>query len=149
MVNVFIMIALSVVSIFMILLILVQRGKGGGLAGAFGGMGGQSAFGTKAGDMFTKITMWSAFFWIVLCAFSVRYMRTGAVSKIKDGAGANVPAAPLNPGVQQNSTVPGDAPNPASQSSPDPKPAGPNSLGPNSSDTTDSGNTTPDGTPGN
>ncbi len=27
------------------------------MAGAFGGMGGQSAFGTKAGDLFTKITI--------------------------------------------------------------------------------------------
>ena len=35
-------------SIFLMLLILVQRGKGGGLTGALGGMGGQSAFGSKA-----------------------------------------------------------------------------------------------------
>ena len=46
------MIALFLTAVFLILLILVQRGKGGGLAGAFGGMGGQSAFGTKAGDTF-------------------------------------------------------------------------------------------------
>ena len=45
------------VAIFLILLVLVQRGRGGGLAGAFGGMGGQSAFGTKAGDLFTRITI--------------------------------------------------------------------------------------------
>ena len=42
---------LSFVAIFMILLILVQRGRGGGLAGALGGMGGSSAFGAKAGDV--------------------------------------------------------------------------------------------------
>ena len=29
-----------------------------GLAGALGGMGGQSAFGTKAGDLFTKDHDW-------------------------------------------------------------------------------------------
>lgn len=44
-------IPLLLVSIFLILIILVQRGRGGGLAGALGGMGGQSAFGTKAGDV--------------------------------------------------------------------------------------------------
>ena len=33
-------------SLFMICIILIQRGKGGGLAGAFGGAGGSSAFGT-------------------------------------------------------------------------------------------------------
>jgi preprotein translocase subunit SecG len=45
------------ISLFMILLVLIQRGRGGGLAGAFGGMGGQSAFGTRAGDTFTRITI--------------------------------------------------------------------------------------------
>ena len=54
-------------SVFLILLVLIQRGRGGGLAGALGGMGGQSAFGTKAGDLFTKITIGVATFWILLC----------------------------------------------------------------------------------
>ena len=53
-------------AVFLILLVLVQRGRGGGLAGAFGGMGGQSAFGTKAGDMFTRITIAVAAIWIML-----------------------------------------------------------------------------------
>ena len=52
---------------FLIVLVLIQRGKGGGLAGALGGMGGQSAFGTKAGDLFTRITIGVAAFWIILC----------------------------------------------------------------------------------
>ena len=47
-------------SLFLIFLILIQRGKGGGLAGAFGGVGGSSAFGTKAGDVFTRITIYTA-----------------------------------------------------------------------------------------
>ena len=54
-------------AVFLIVLVLIQRGKGGGLAGAFGGMGGQSAFGTKAGDLFTKITIGVAALWIILC----------------------------------------------------------------------------------
>lgn len=53
-------------SVFMILLILIQRGKGGGLAGAFGGVGGSSAFGTKAGDVFTRITVVTFVLWLVL-----------------------------------------------------------------------------------
>ncbi len=57
--------------LFLIGLILLQRGRGGGLAGAFGGMGGQSAFGTKAGDVFTRITIGVATAWILLCAGSV------------------------------------------------------------------------------
>jgi preprotein translocase subunit SecG len=74
--NILLMILLILTGIFLIVLILIQRGKGGGLAGAFGGMGGQSAFGTKAGDLFTKITIGLAAFWIILCIVSVRLMGT-------------------------------------------------------------------------
>jgi preprotein translocase subunit SecG len=62
---------LCLVSIFLILLILIQRGRGGGLTGALGGPGGQSAFGTKAGDVFTRITAVTACIWIALCSLTI------------------------------------------------------------------------------
>ncbi len=68
------MTALFLLAIFLIVLVLIQRGKGGGLAGALGGMGGQSAFGTKAGDVFTRVTIGVAAVWIVLCIVSVRVL---------------------------------------------------------------------------
>jgi preprotein translocase subunit SecG len=40
----------------LILLILIQKGRGGGLASAFGGAGGQTAFGSKTGDVLTWAT---------------------------------------------------------------------------------------------
>lgn len=49
-------ILLGIVCVFMILLILVQKGRGGGLSGAFGGAGGNTAFGTKTGDLLTWVT---------------------------------------------------------------------------------------------
>ena len=61
-------------SLFLILLVLVQRGRGGGLTGALGGMGGQSAFGTKAGDLFTRITMVTAAVWLLLCLMAVKVL---------------------------------------------------------------------------
>jgi preprotein translocase subunit SecG len=64
--QILLLILLFLMSTFLIVLVLIQRGKGGGLAGALGGMGGQSAFGTKAGDLFTKITIGVVFFWILL-----------------------------------------------------------------------------------
>jgi preprotein translocase subunit SecG len=67
-------ITMSLLAIFLILLVLVQRGRGGGLAGAFGGMGGQSAFGTKAGDTFTKVTIGVSIAWILLCIASVKML---------------------------------------------------------------------------
>lgn len=64
--SVFFALILSILAIFLILLVLVQRGRGGGLAGALGGMGGSSAFGAKAGDVFTRITIITASIWIAI-----------------------------------------------------------------------------------
>jgi preprotein translocase subunit SecG len=58
-------------SLFLIFLILIQRGKGGGLAGAFGGVGGSSAFGTKAGDTFTRVTVITASVWMLMAMLLV------------------------------------------------------------------------------
>ncbi|MFO7903929.1 MAG: preprotein translocase subunit SecG [Planctomycetota bacterium] len=62
---------LFITALFLILLVLVQRGRGGGLTGALGGMGGQSAFGSKAGDVFTRITVAVSTFWILLCIVTI------------------------------------------------------------------------------
>ncbi len=67
---------LFLTSLFMILLVLIQRGRGGGLAGAFGGQGGQSAFGTRAGDVFTKITVVVAIVFILLASLLGKGMRS-------------------------------------------------------------------------
>lgn len=68
-------IVMFLISTFLVLLILVQRGRGGGLTGALGGPGGQSAFGTKAGDIFTRITVITAGIWIFTCALGVWWMQ--------------------------------------------------------------------------
>jgi preprotein translocase subunit SecG len=62
---------LVISSLFLICLVLIQRGKGGGLAGAFGGVGGSSAFGTKAGDVFTRVTIITAGIWFLLAMSQV------------------------------------------------------------------------------
>ena len=61
-------------------LVLIQRGKGGGLAGAFGGVGGSSPFGSKAGDAFTRYTIYLAAFWILLIMVHVRVMNGAAAT---------------------------------------------------------------------
>ena len=78
-------ITMFLTALFLILLVLVQRGRGGGLAGALGGMGGQSAFGTKAGDTFTKVTIVVASFWILLCISAVIVLG-GQRNKLGGGA---------------------------------------------------------------
>lgn len=90
------MVLLLFTALFLIVLVLIQRGKGGGLAGAFGGMGGQSAFGTKAGDLFTKITIGVASFWIILCIATVMILGRAEEDKgpLDEGlGGAQTPSA--------------------------------------------------------
>ncbi|MFP6676566.1 MAG: preprotein translocase subunit SecG, partial [Pirellulaceae bacterium] len=66
MLNVFLGILLTLTCMFLIILVLLQRGRGGGLTGALGGTS-QSAFGAKAGDTFTWVTVGATGFWILLC----------------------------------------------------------------------------------
>lgn len=78
--------------VLLIFIILLQRGRGGGLAGALGGAGGQSAFGTKAGDVFTKITVGLAMVWVLFAVINIYAMGSGS-TKFKGGTDA-VPTAP-------------------------------------------------------
>jgi preprotein translocase subunit SecG len=62
-------------SLALILTVLIQRGKGGGLAGAFGGAGGSSAFGSRAADVFVKITLYMAAVWVLVIMINVKVMK--------------------------------------------------------------------------
>ncbi|HEY7308744.1 MAG TPA: preprotein translocase subunit SecG [Gemmataceae bacterium] len=88
-------IVLFLVGLFLILLVLIQKGKGGGLAGAFGGSGGSSAFGSRAGDTFTRITIYVAAVWVLLIMITIKIVQ---------------PTAPLQPdGGQVQPTAPADS----------------------------------------
>ncbi len=111
-------------SIFMICLILIQRGKGGGLAGAFGGMGGSSAFGTKAGDVFTRVTMVTAVIWMLMLMILVVLYNRGGDSAWGDSApvqvSKEVPPTPGGGGGRSKTATtptPDQAPAPARPSS--------------------------------
>ena len=54
--DVFLGVLFLVICFLLIVIVLLQKGKGGGLGAAFGGMGA-SAFGTKTGDVFTWVTI--------------------------------------------------------------------------------------------
>jgi preprotein translocase subunit SecG len=127
---------LVLISLFLICLVLIQRGKGGGLAGAFGGMGGSSAFGTKAGDIFTRVTMITALVWILLNLILVVLYNRGTASAWDEGApraGAGrarevaptaaggtgkVPAASSQPKAATGVPAPAAPPAPSSSSAP-------------------------------
>jgi preprotein translocase subunit SecG len=69
---------LILLGLFLILLVLIQRGKGGGLVGALSGVGGSSPFGSRAGDTFTRVTIYVALIWLLLTMFQVRVIQSSA-----------------------------------------------------------------------
>ena len=91
-------------SLFLVLLILVQRGKGGGLTGALGGPGAQSAFGSKAGDTFTFITVVVACIWGFACAFTMWLLGTHTPTVTLNNA--NMSAGPGDDDAENNIVVP-------------------------------------------
>src|SRR4029453_14253726 len=106
------MIPLSLLSIFMVLVILVQRGRGGGLTGALGGMGGQSAFGTKAGDVFTRITIVVAALWVLLAMAALKVLNPHSPTGFDTGlrGQAAPPAKTTSGGLLPFSTKSAEAP---------------------------------------
>jgi preprotein translocase subunit SecG len=89
-----------IISIFLILLVLIQKGRGGGLASAFGGGGGNTAFGSKTGDVLTWAT--SIIFGIFLfLAVILNLMTRQATAKPPVAGGNNPPAqqAPAGAGA--------------------------------------------------
>jgi preprotein translocase subunit SecG len=109
-----------IVCIFLILVVLVQQGKGADWAGAFGGGGTQTAFGARgAGTILSKATTTAAvIFMITSMALAILISQGGgANSVIREGA-----QAPAQPGQQQpaqqqqqpQQSAPASAPSPAS-----------------------------------
>src|SRR6187200_2097731 len=96
------------VGIFLIVLVLLQRGRGGGLAGAFGGMGGQSAFGTKAGDVFTRITVVVAILWVLSAGLMGLTARASQNSGSKNYLDPADKAAASGGASESTGTVKGD-----------------------------------------
>ncbi len=97
-------VCLVITSIFLIGLVLIQRGRGGGLAGAFGGMGGSSAFGAKAGDVFTRVTMWTAIVWFGIAMMLVVLVNRVSISAFDDGESDTLQASPVTTSKEKGKT---------------------------------------------
>src|SRR2546421_605256 len=82
-----------IVCVFLILLILIQKGRGGGLSSAFGGASGNTAFGSKTGDVLTWAT--SIIFGIFLIlAVSLNLLANARYNKAPAARSAPAPATP-------------------------------------------------------
>ena len=86
-----------VICIFMMLLVLVQKGRGGGLASAFGGAGGNTAFGSKTGDVLTWATsIVFGVFIILAVALNLVANQVGKTSHPNTTTGQHSPAPTNN-----------------------------------------------------
>ena len=75
-----------IVSLFLILVVLVQQGKGADLAGAFGGGGSQTAFGARgATTLLHKLTT-SFFVLFVVTSLTLAILQARPRSSVMSGA---------------------------------------------------------------
>src|SRR5215471_17399592 len=95
-----------VVCFFLIVVVLLQSGKSGDIAAAFGGMGSQTAFGPRgAATVLSKATTWSAIIFMVtsitLSVVASRKSGTNSVLQgVKSSQTKSQPANPASPPTQ-------------------------------------------------
>ena len=97
-----------IVCLFLIAVVLLQSGKSGDLAAAFGGQGSQTAFGPRgAASVLSRATTWSAIIFmltsITLSIFAARKSGpTSVFSGVKAPQTKSQPAPVAPPTVPQN-----------------------------------------------
>ena len=82
-----------VICMLLIGVVLIQKGRGGGLSGAFGGAGGHSAFGSRTGDMFTWITVVLVSLFLLSAAVTVKWFRPTVAAPPPAAAVPELPAS--------------------------------------------------------
>ena len=125
-------------SAFIVALVLIQPHHGeGGLAAAFGGVGGDSFLGTKAVNQVAKFTIWIGLVFLVLAVVLNRlalssggksmFEQAPAVSEPPPGAppADAPPGVPPGPAEAPPTAPPPPTPPPSSTDAPAPPPAAP------------------------
>ena len=108
-VTVLITVVHVIVCFFLIAVVLLQSGKSGDLAAAFGGQGSQTAFGPRgAASVLSRATTWSAIIFmftsIALSIFAAR--RSGPSSVFSGVKPTQTKSQPITPAPAAPPTVP-------------------------------------------
>lgn len=97
----------AIISVFLIIIVLMQSSKGGGLAGTFGGAGMGTVFGTRrTADFLSRATWWLGGILALLTIITNLFFLPGTQSRdeiesiIQRSGQQNVPQTPSLP--QQN-----------------------------------------------
>jgi preprotein translocase subunit SecG len=122
--NTFLIIVHVIVSAVLVVVILLQAGKGSGLGGAFGGSS-QAVFGGRGAQTFLgKVTSASAAVFM-LTSLSLSYLSTRSGSVVKEAPApvapapmAPAPVAPAGPGSRVLETAPAPGATPPAQTTP-------------------------------
>ena len=97
-----------IVCTILIAVVLLQRGKSADIAGTFGGMGSQTAFGPRStATIFSKVTTWAAIVFMVT-SISLSILANRDQGGVGGSIMQNVKTAP----AQQNTPAPTPAPAP-------------------------------------
>jgi len=109
----FLVILLILDSIVLVTAILLQSGKGGGLAASFGGAtsASDSLIGTRqAGNLLTKASWWCGGIFLLLAfVLQIASARTRVPASVLDKPLTNVPTTPVVPTQKSNPAVPLEA----------------------------------------
>ncbi len=105
------------VALVLVLVILLQSGKAGDLAAAFGGVSSQTAFGVKsAATLLTKITAVAAVIFVLTSMSLAIFYSRGSESTVMEGVTQEAPAPAAAP-VEQPESAPSPAPQPGAEPS--------------------------------
>ena len=95
-------------ALILVFIVLIQKGKGGGLSAAFGGIG-SSLLGTKTGDFLTWVTISIVAVWLLLSIAAVKWFKPRASEYLQSEQRS---AAPVSAPAQ---TAPSESQQPAGQ----------------------------------
>jgi len=120
----FVAVLFVLVCLVLILVVLMQKGRGGGLSGAFAGGMASGLLGSKTGDFLTWVTIVLVSIFLFLSVLMARYYRP----PVKYGRGT--PATTQQPQRPQQPTTGGQTSTPQAGTSELPAPAAPSSTPP-------------------
>ncbi len=83
-------------SVLLILVILIQKGKGGGLSGAFGGGMAGNLLGSKTGDFLTWVTVSIVGVFLLLAIVMAKWYRPDVEYAPTEQTQQNQPVAPID-----------------------------------------------------